>query len=761
VARFDVPPADATFTVRVTGIGRRHVDAHGPEIADPGPHPYLFFRQADIPALVEKTRQPGAREMWEQVKSEADRLVQAGRHEAASPPSMDDARTCSGHLRVLGLVHALTGEAAYAERAWTDAEVILSARSWNHPKHHGDADLVSAEICCSLAIAYDWMHAAFSPEQRDRMREGIVTRGLEPIVRDANDRVWWSIWYRGNWGSVIFGQAGVAALALLNEEPRALDWVRLCRRKNWGYGRAVGEDGSWGESVSYACYAWWNATLLMDALHTVTDGDVDHFDNPRVRELPRWFTHMLVPDESGFVPFSNCGVGRHFRGQYLYRLARYHQDGQAQWIGGKMAARGGGPNVFGFLWYDPELVPQPPVDLPLSRHFDHIDWAVMRSRWEDPQAVLLGLKGGQKDWDHYHHDANHFVLYARGRPLVIDLNYPHEIWGCETEAHNTVKVNERDQRGVVRLQGCRGKPDHRGVLGDLIDAGWYARIVGDASLAYAQEDVHSFLREVIYLRKTEDGAPPDCFVIFDDIDTTRALPIDWHLHTYGSMALDGNRLTITQDGSAVDVTVLAPAEFQAGIHHKTMEESGGPAPFEGAEGVTYLKLRPTRVSDRTRVLSVLVPGPSGEATPVAVTPAGTGNTIGARMAFGETTDLALFGTETPEIDADGVVAAGRSCVIRRSGGNVLAAALSNGQRLEVDGAVLFDTDGCGHVAMTFADGALEATMDIYGKTRLGIRAPARPSRLIVDGRQADVEYDSATGLVELRDWRARNVRIEW
>jgi hypothetical protein len=758
VARFDIPVTDGVYAVRVTGIGTQYLEANGPELPAPGQHPYLFFRREDLPALVAKTRQPVTQEMWDQVREEADRLVEAGSHTPDAPPSFEDARTCSGNLRLLGFAYAITGDACYVRRAWADAEVALEASSWNHPKHKGDADLVSAEICCSLAIGYDWMHEALSPDQRDRIRDAIVTRGLEPIMRDAGNDEWWSIWYRGNWGSVIFGQAGVAALALLDEEPRALDWVRQCRRKNWGYGQALGEDGSWGESVSYGCYAWSNATLLMDALHHVSGGAVDHFDNPRIRELPRWFIHMLVPDESGFIPFANCGVGRHFRGQYLYRLAAQYQDGQAQWIADKMTPRGG---VFGLLWYDPDVAPQPPSSLPLSRHFDHTDWAVMRSRWDDPNAVLFGLKGGQKDWDHYHHDMNHFVLYAGGRPLVIDLNYPHEIWGCETEAHNTVKVNERDQRGIVRLQGCRGNPEHRGVLGDLIDAGWYARMVGDASLAYEQDDVNSYVREVIYLRKADDAAPPDYFLLYDDIDTRGAFPVDWHLHTYGSMSLQGNRVTITQDTAAVDVTILAPGDFQAGILHKTMEESGGPVPFEGAEGVTFLKLRPATASQHTRFLSVLVPRAADVGAPLEVNSISDGNTVGAQIDHVHSTDVVLFATDTPELVSSGIVATGRSCVVRRKGGEILSAALNNGQRLEVDGTLIFDTDGCGHVAMTVTGNALDAQMDIYGKTRLAIRTPSRPRRLIVDGKEATVEYDRATGLVELRDWRVRNVRIEW
>ncbi|MDP6776879.1 MAG: heparinase II/III family protein, partial [Candidatus Latescibacteria bacterium] len=553
VVKFDVRPADGEYTVRAKGIGAAYGEAHGPELPAVGPHPYVFLTQRDVPDLVAKSKVAPTREMWVQVKSEADRLAQDRPTHPEGEVTVDEARPSSGALRTLGLVYALTGDNDYVDRAIADIELILAANSWSHPKHNAEADLVSAEISCSLGLAYDWMHDALSEDLRERMRKAIISRGLEPIVEATENRVWWTHWYRCNWGSVIYGQAGVAALSLLAEEPRAVDWVRLCIEKMSQYGKALGTDGSWAESVSYACYAWSNATLFMDALKRVTDGEINLFDNPRLRRFPEWLTHLLVPDESGFVPFSNCGAGAGFRGDYLYRFASEYQDGPTQWIAERMSGRG---SVFGFLWYDARVVARPPRDLPLAKVFEHIDWAVLRTRWEDPNAVLLGFKGGQKDWDHNHHDTNGFVLYAYGRPLITDLFYPHEIWGCETEAHNTIMVNGRDQRGTVRLQGCRGRHEHWGVVSDLIDSPWYTRFVGDASQAYEPEDVNSFVREVVHLKGGEGGDPPDAFVLFDEVDATGPHQMDWHLHTYGEMSVSGNTVTVVQDEAAADVSVV-------------------------------------------------------------------------------------------------------------------------------------------------------------------------------------------------------------
>ncbi len=758
--RFEAEPLDAAYTVRGRGLGTAYLKTHGPDLPPPGPRPYLFFTREDLPSLRQKMTRPPASAMWERVRAEADRLLRSDPPgQPTGQTTYEQARASSNALRVLSAVHALAGEPACARRATPEIEVILAADSWSHPQHKAEADLVSAEIACSLGLAYDWLHDALSEDQRHRVREAIVRRGLRPIVEATQKRAWWTHWRRCNWGAVIFGQAGVAALSLLPDEPEAADWVRLCREKLWRYGQALGRDGDWGESVSYACYAWFNATLFMDALHRVTGGRIDLFDNPRLRRFPEWFIHLLTPDESGFVPFSNCGKGAGFPGQFLYRLARTCQDGRARWIAQRMASQAASPNLFGFLWCDPDLQPQPPADLPLSKIFQDIDWAVLRSRWEDPQATLFALKGGQKDWDHQHHDTNHFVLYAYGKPLIVDLFYPHEIWGCETEAHNTILVNNRDQRGRVRVQGNRGEPDHRGVVAGPFETPWHARLVGDASLAYEQDDVSSFVREVIYLRRTDESAPSDYFLLFDDVDARAPARMDWLLHTYGELAVHQNCITVTQDDAAADITLLAPEAFECEVHEKPIEETGAPRPFEGAEKVRFLKLRPSEPVQRGYFLSVLAPRPASTLPSNVVTAVRGPNTLGARILHGAVEDLALFAQDPPEMDASGVSAVGRSCLVRRVNGRIADVALHNGQRLSADGDLMFETNSSGHAALTIADAEVTARLDIYDGTKLALFAPRRPVSVLADGQEQAFDHDPESRCVRFPCRRVREVRV--
>jgi hypothetical protein len=297
------------------------------------------------------------------------------------------------------------------------------------------------------------------------------------------------------------------------------------------------------------------------------------------------------------------------------------------------------------------------------------------------------------------------------------------------------------------------------VLGDLIETPWYVRLVGDASQAYEPEDVNSFVREVVYLRKAGEGDPPDTFVIFDDVDATAPSRMDWHLHTYGKMAVDGNRVTIVQDDAAADVTVVAPEDFAHEVLEKSLEEAGGPKPFEGAEGVTFLKLRPVEPVERGYFLSVIMPRLASESPSGTVTGVRGVNTLGARVVNGAVEDLVLFALDEPEMAADGIAAVGRSCTVRRSDGRITAAALQNGQRLSVEDTVLFQTDGCGHVVMTIGEDAVEAKLDLYDGTEMRLHAAEQPTRVLVNGKEEAFEYEAESRCVRLGRRRVQEVQI--
>jgi len=59
--------------------------------------------------------------------------------------------------------------------------------------------------------------------------------------------------------------------------------------------------------------------------------------------------------------------------------------------------------------------------LPLGKYWRHVETATLRSRWNDPQAIFVGLHGGSNAFNHSHLDLGSFVLEALGQRWAVDL----------------------------------------------------------------------------------------------------------------------------------------------------------------------------------------------------------------------------------------------------------------------------------------------------------------------------------------------------
>ena len=752
VARFDADPVDRNYTVRTKDIGAQ---CRVGEIHAPGVHPYLFFTAAEAPAILAKTSDPLAKSMWEAILRESDSFVAETKSAVQEDRST---RHWSRRVVVLGLAYSLTRNDDFGR---VGAEFLMSGAT-NDSWYAGKWEMRdTGEAMGALAIGYDWLYPALTTEQRAQVRDTLVRQGLEPLERCNEEGQWWTSWYRGNWGAVIHATGGIAALALLGEESTAADWVRLCERKLWHYTMAMGEDGGWGESGSYGSYAWSNGLTFLASLRRVAGDDL--LDNPRLRKLPYWFINLLETDHRNLIPFSNCGLGTSESPEVLALLAREYRDGAVQFAAKEMMARRDWAAAFAFLWYDPSVEATPLSNLPLTKVWPDLGWATMRSSWDDPRGVLFGLKGGQQDWDHLHHDINSFVLYAYGKPLIVDLLYPTDVWGCQTEAHNTIMVAGKEQHGTVGIMGQGSGPDayHRGMIGEAVGTPWYTRLVGDASLAYEQSDVRSFVREVMYLRKAAPADPPDYFVMLDDVNATHPARMDWMLHTYGDIAVSNSTITITQDDAAVDVTMVAPERIVAEVHEKSLDEAGVPKPFDPAVAVKYVKVRPAQPADRGYFLSLLMPHLTLVPSNAQVAPLGVPGGLGATIISGGTQDVAMFALEEdPELAAGGVEAVGRSCFVRRSGGRVMAVALHRGQRITVDGVLVFENASIGDAALRFTDASVTGKMDLCDCIPVRIHVPRRPTRVLIDGEEHEFEYEPGRQCVTFIEYYPDGPRVK-
>jgi hypothetical protein len=90
---------------------------------------------------------------------------------------------------------------------------------------------------------------------------------------------------------------------------------------------------------------------------------------------------------------------------------------------------------------------------------------------------------------------------------------------------------------------------------------------------------------------------------------------------------------------------------------------------------------------------------------------------------------------------------------------VTAAALQGGQRLSADGALLFETDGCGHLALAFTEEAVDATLDLYDAHWVRLRCAKPPRLVLVNGQEGEFKYEADRDSVRLDGYDIGEVRV--
>ena len=134
------------------------------------------------------------------------------------------------------------------------------------------------------------------------------------------------------------------------------------------------------------------------------------------------------------------------------------------------------PSPLDLLWYDRAGTSPKAAGWPLDKYYRGAEVALLRSEWDNPQALFVGFKAGDNKANHSHLDLGSFVFDAAGVRWATDLGadnynlpgYFSSLPGYSTgprwnyyrlraEGHNTLVINpgEHPRSGPV---GSR--PDH-------------------------------------------------------------------------------------------------------------------------------------------------------------------------------------------------------------------------------------------------------------------------------------------------------------
>jgi hypothetical protein len=511
-----------------------------------GVHPRLYLtdeRVAALRAAIATTH----RDLWEEVRAQADGLVERGAPEYVEDDGHSGAeqlwqREVGNAMPLLALTYVLSGEAKYLDAAQEWALASCRYPTWGLGEIDG-MDLATGHQLFGLGIVYDWCHSGLTEDARRTLRETLVKRTSAMFEAAAGGGVWWQRSYLQNHLWVNICGMSVAGLALYDEVDDAILWVGLPREKFARTMAVLGPDGASHEGVGYWQYG---VEYMLKFLYLAED----LLNEDLVGEGRWWpntaayYAHLTIPRDawtrgSSIVDLADCPRGNWYGPDYLLRgLARKYADGHAQWWAQQVdEADIEAPSArwLNLLWYDPTVAPQPPTDLPTMRHFEDMGLVSARTDWSGGESLLVLKCGpfigheatGEFTYDpgggHVHPDAGHFVLFGQGEWLLRDDGYRAK-W---TGQHNTLLVDGCGQLGEGQqwFEGslcltAQAQPRvTRATSTVALDD-----IEADATGAYPPDSgLRRFLRRLLFLK-------PNTLIVLDDLecDTARALELRFH-----------------------------------------------------------------------------------------------------------------------------------------------------------------------------------------------------------------------------------------
>jgi hypothetical protein len=513
-------------------------------------HPRLLATAQDFAQLKERVKSDARLRQWHgQLREEGVRILKARPSKYEIPDGLRllaTSRRVLGRVQTLAMLYRLDGDQRYADRAWKELETAANFKDWN-PRHFLD----TAEMTHAFAIGYDWLYDAWTDAQRATLRTAMVEKGIKLALDIQSKHTWWAKAHH-NWNQVCNGGVGMGALALADVEPKlAGDFLNAAMQSIQLAMVEYGPDGAWAEGPGYWNYATTYNVTFLAALQTALGTDFGLAKIPGFSEAGSFPIYASGPTGLSFS-YADCHAGR-MGSPVLFWLAREFNRPDFAWFQSQR------PNdhALSLLWYDPRLVQKPAVP-PLDKYFRNSEVTLMRSAWDDGDALFVGFKSGDNKANHSHLDLGSFVLDALGTRWAEDLgadnyNFPgyfgSKRWNyyrLRAEGHNTLVINpgldpDQDPRAASKIIKFDSQPDRAVAIADL-------------TAAYAKNTTKA-RRGIAMLNRCQ-------VLVQDEVQTKAPSEVWWFLHTRAKaqVSADGRTATLSEGKARLVAQILSPSQ---------------------------------------------------------------------------------------------------------------------------------------------------------------------------------------------------------
>lgn len=309
---------------------------------------------------------------------------------------------------------------------------------------------------------FDKIHPLIS----QRLKQEIMNKALIPYYE--RDDFWWMGFDSrpvNNWNPWTNHNMLTAILILEDDQQKKISNVEKVIRSLDSFVNIYPEDGGCDEGPSYWGRAGASLYQCLDLLWRATRGKFNVYDNPLIRNMGSYIYKAYI-DYPYFINFADADATTSSRPAIIYRYGKDIGDVAMQQFGAFLARESD--------WGRKK--PGEKIDEQIMQliYLDEIANATARNAligdfWlpdtevgggrdmkESSSGFFFAAKGGHNNESHNHNDIGSCLLYADGKPCLIDLGREtytaktfssarYEIWTMQSQFHNLPRINGRDQ----------------------------------------------------------------------------------------------------------------------------------------------------------------------------------------------------------------------------------------------------------------------------------------------------------------------------
>jgi hypothetical protein len=390
-------------------------------------------------------------------------------------------------LQSLVIAECLEGKGRFADEIANGVWLTCEETFWGLPAHLAAqkagiglpdvdepiVDLFAAETSGLLAwtgyLVGDLL-ANVSPLLPERIRVEIDRRVLTPCL--VRDDFWW-MGLRGgsvnNWDPWISSNWLTSVLLVEPDAERRRTAVGkiLCCLDNFMNGYA--DDGGCDEGPGYWGRAAASLFDCLELMHAATAGQCNGFTLPLVREMGLYICRAHI-DNDWYTDFGDAQARMIPDGDLVYRFGKRVGDQRMMAHGAFCAFEKNEKAIPGDTigrqlpaLFNLAVLREAPRAQALFRDSWLAGVQVMMARAQEgsAQGLYLAAQAGNNGKSHNHNDVGNFLVYAAGRPAIIDVGVEtytaktfspqrYEIWTMQSAYHNCPTID-----GVMQSPGLQ------------------------------------------------------------------------------------------------------------------------------------------------------------------------------------------------------------------------------------------------------------------------------------------------------------------